>query len=135
MNAITKRSKDGVVVIDAKTCVGCTYCTWACPYGAIQMSEDGRADKCDLCVDRLDQNLAPACVKVCPTEALEVDWIDSIDRRHPDATDAVPGLPREKIDVKPNIRVRRSAPSTAAWGALGRYALNLATRVLRGRVA
>jgi Fe-S-cluster-containing dehydrogenase component len=30
----------------------------------------GTAQKCTLCVHRIDQGLRPACVETCPTEAL-----------------------------------------------------------------
>ena len=29
-----KRSRDGIVLVDANKCIGCAYCAWACPYGA-----------------------------------------------------------------------------------------------------
>lgn len=64
-NAITRRD-DGVVLIDAKTCTGCRMCIEACPFGVIVFDmEQGTAQKCDLCVSRLDAGKRPACVNAC----------------------------------------------------------------------
>jgi Fe-S-cluster-containing dehydrogenase component len=53
--AIQKRSKDGIVWIEAEKCIGCRQCMQACPYGAIQYdSRSGKAIKCDFCKHRVD---------------------------------------------------------------------------------
>ena len=63
--AITKR-EDGVVLIDAEACSGCMMCIEACPFGVIQFDEDkGIAQKCTLCVERLERGQQPACVVAC----------------------------------------------------------------------
>ena len=68
---ITRRS-DGMVLINTELCFGCMACLEACPFGVIQMNPvNGLADKCDLCVDRVDAGLQPACVQYCPTGALQ----------------------------------------------------------------
>src|SRR3546814_7188096 len=36
--AMHKRPEDGVVLVDHTKCVGCQYCTWACPYEAPQFN-------------------------------------------------------------------------------------------------
>jgi len=70
VKAIRKRD-DGIVLIDAETCIGCRDCTWACPYQAISFDEEsGKAMKCDLCIDRLAQGLLPSCVHNCPGKAI-----------------------------------------------------------------
>lgn len=38
-----------------------------CPYGALQPSEDGIMQKCELC---LKNGGEPACVKGCPNNAI-----------------------------------------------------------------
>jgi Fe-S-cluster-containing dehydrogenase component len=71
-----KRASDGIVLVDPDRCIGCNYCSWACPYGARELDEvAGVMRKCTLCVDRIyDQALPeaerqPACVLACPTQA------------------------------------------------------------------
>jgi len=43
----------------------------ACPYDAIFINpEDHSAEKCNFCAHRIDVGLEPACVVVCPTQAI-----------------------------------------------------------------
>jgi Fe-S-cluster-containing dehydrogenase component len=67
---------DGIVLVDPDKCMGCNYCSWACPYGARELDENaGTMKKCTLCVDRIyNQSLPeaerqPACVLACPAHA------------------------------------------------------------------
>ncbi len=71
-----KRENDGIVLVDYDKCIGCKYCSWACPYGAREIDEHQKVmKKCTLCVDRIyDESLPeserkPACVLACPTNA------------------------------------------------------------------
>ena len=65
------RAEDGRVLVDAATCDGQKECVKACPYGAIFFHPDQQvASKCDLCEHRTAVGMEPACVEVCPTEAL-----------------------------------------------------------------
>ncbi|MEK6222017.1 MAG: polysulfide reductase NrfD [Chloroflexota bacterium] len=62
---------DGIVEFDSSLCIGCKACMQACPYDAIYMDPDsGTAAKCHFCSHRLDLELEPACVVVCPTHAI-----------------------------------------------------------------
>ena len=65
-DAITKRG-DGIVILDVNTCTGCQLCIDACPYDAIAFdAEKGVAWKCNLCYQRVDKGLLPACAdNVC----------------------------------------------------------------------
>jgi Fe-S-cluster-containing dehydrogenase component len=71
-----KREEDGIVLVNAETCIGCKLCSWACPYGAREYDDDaGVMKKCTLCVDRIyNENIPkekrePACVSTCPAGA------------------------------------------------------------------
>lgn len=71
-----KRASDGIVLVDYDKCIGCSYCAWACPYGARELDEQRQEmGKCTLCVDRIDnlslppEDRQPACVMACPTSA------------------------------------------------------------------
>ncbi len=68
--AMFKRS-DGIVDFDKSICIGCKACMAACPYDAIFINpEDHSAEKCNFCAHRIDVGLEPACVVVCPTQAI-----------------------------------------------------------------
>ncbi|MBM3497889.1 MAG: 4Fe-4S dicluster domain-containing protein [Armatimonadetes bacterium] len=59
------------VALTADACQAAKKCLRACPYDALRMTEDGtKAYKCDLCVDRLNEGLEPACAEACPTAAI-----------------------------------------------------------------
>ncbi|MEM1671135.1 MAG: 4Fe-4S dicluster domain-containing protein [Archaeoglobaceae archaeon] len=63
-------TKEGIVLVDKETCIGCKYCLIACPYGATFVHpEEKVTDKCTFCYHRLRKGLLPACVVVCPTGA------------------------------------------------------------------
>ena len=71
-----KREEDGIVLVNYDKCIGCKYCSWACPYGARELDETQKVmKKCTLCVDRIynmdlpSGERKPACVMACPTEA------------------------------------------------------------------
>lgn len=86
--------KDNKILVDEEICVGCKTCMMACPFGAVDLvpryvegqvvmqevltteTEEGIvhkeamvANKCDLCVGRVD---GPACIEACPVKALEL---------------------------------------------------------------
>ncbi len=67
-----------LVSIAPMKCVGCQLCSVACPFGAIWFDAvDKISRKCDLCKDRLDYGLEPACVKACtPQHALIYGELD-----------------------------------------------------------
>ena len=64
---------DGIVDFDRDRCIGCKACIAACPYDAIYIDpETHSAEKCNFCTNRIDIGLEPACVAVCPTQAILV---------------------------------------------------------------
>jgi formate dehydrogenase iron-sulfur subunit len=59
-------------VLQPDVCNGCGYCVPACPFGVVDRDpDDGRAAKCTLCYDRLEDGLEPACAKSCPTDSIQ----------------------------------------------------------------
>jgi formate dehydrogenase iron-sulfur subunit len=66
------RTEFDTVVVQPDVCNGCGYCVPACPFGVIDRDhDDGRAAKCTLCYDRLEDGLEPACAKACPTDSIQ----------------------------------------------------------------
>lgn len=42
----------------------------SCPYNIPRKAQDGTLAKCDMCNDRVENGLLPACVQTCPTGAM-----------------------------------------------------------------
>lgn len=75
--------RDNYIFVDQAKCIGCKTCVIACPYGTMEVVSKpvalkamalntvtqyrAQANKCDLCYQRAE---GPACVEVCPTDAL-----------------------------------------------------------------
>lgn len=104
-NEAIVRGRDGRVEIDKDSCQGDTSCITACPYDAIHFDlHTQQADKCNLCTHRTDVGMLPACVEVCPTEALRYGDFDDLDSdvvRHADAGGAAPMRPEH--ETRPTI--------------------------------
>src|SRR5439155_1840929 len=67
-NALYRR-RDGIVDLDPAACIGCRACMVACPYDQLFIDPNTHtAEKCNFCANRVEQQLLPACVSVCPTE-------------------------------------------------------------------
>ena len=68
------KCENGSVVWDESKCIGCRYCMVACPFQipAFEYSKalEPKVMKCDFCAERLKNNAVPACVEICPVEAL-----------------------------------------------------------------
>lgn len=74
--ALFKRP-DGIVDFDNSRCIGCKSCMQGCPYDSIYIDDDSHtAAKCNLCAHRIDNNMEPACVVVCPTHSI---WVGDLD--------------------------------------------------------
>lgn len=87
-----QREKDNLVMMDQSKCIGCRACVVACPYQVRFLAEDTHGyygetltpyeaksyqkwqprtvQKCNFCVERIENGLQPACVQTCPTKAL-----------------------------------------------------------------
>ena len=83
---------DGIVAVDYDKCMGCRYCEIACPYGArtfvekiegyypeygltpyeevmYKKHQEGVVEKCNFCLERVENGEEPACVATCTAYA------------------------------------------------------------------
>ena len=105
--AYTKHAEYGAVLQDPETCFGCGYCTWVCPYNAPQLDPvKGQVSKCNMCVDRLEVGLKPACVAACVGNALDFGVIEAVPKGREQARVEIPGFPSPEI-TQPNIRFQQ----------------------------
>lgn len=66
----------GAVAFNEDLCTGCGYCVEFCPFEVPRAKGTSatvirKIRKCILCLDRISNGLEPACVKTCPTGALQ----------------------------------------------------------------
>lgn len=73
VGAISKLENSSVIW-DTDKCIGCRYCMVACPFQipAFEYFKalDPKIVKCDFCFERTAAGKLPACVEICPVEAL-----------------------------------------------------------------
>jgi len=88
------RTEYGTVVVQEDICNGCGTCVAGCPFGVIErrddglvepknqrgaapmpdtvkVPQDGIAQKCTLCYDRMKDDQTPACAQACPTSSIK----------------------------------------------------------------
>jgi tetrathionate reductase subunit B len=74
----TYKRPDGVILYDNDLCVGCGKCIDACPYGARNWNKQLLSGKdktkngivkCDFCTHRVEKEVLPSCVNICPNNA------------------------------------------------------------------
>ncbi|WP_112234814.1 4Fe-4S dicluster domain-containing protein [Kocuria sp. BT304] len=88
------RTEYGTVVVQEDICNGCGTCVAGCPFGVIErrndglvepktqrgappmpdtvkVPQDGIAQKCTLCYDRMKNDDTPACAQACPTTSIK----------------------------------------------------------------
>lgn len=97
--AYTRDEKTGAVIHHAEACIGCKYCTWACPYDAPKFNKSTQiVEKCNFCVDRISEGKRPACVEACPVGALEFGLQEITEADH-----VTPGF--VNVGIKPSIQL------------------------------
>ena len=86
------------IIHQSDRCIGCKYCTWACPYDAPKfIPAKGVVEKCTLCFDRVNESLKPACANLCPTGALD---FGEINIQKPTRVNGF-----TEVDIKPGIDI------------------------------
>jgi len=103
----------------------------ACPYGAIVFDSDAanaNASKCTMCIDRLVVGKQPICVMSCPMRALDFGILSQLQKKYPDATSDMTGVPSSKT-ATPAVIFR---PATARK-QLVPYDPNVAAPLLANR--
>jgi formate dehydrogenase iron-sulfur subunit len=139
VDAYEKDPVTGIVRHLDDQCIGCSYCTFTCPYEVPQFNERlGVVRKCDMCAGRLADGEAPACAQACPTGAIAIGVVDvaSLVEAAADTADTadttdgaslVPGAPPSAITV-PSTTYRRHRPlpgdahATDRWSEVPRKA-------------
>lgn len=112
--AYTKYLEYGAVLQDPEICFGCGYCTWVCPYNAPQLdTQKGHVQKCNMCIDRLEVGLKPACVDACLGNALDFGVIDETPKKQQEIKLTIPSFTDPSIS-RPNIRfqLKETLPDT-----------------------
>ncbi len=71
------RRRDGIVDFAGDNCIGCKSCMQACPYDALYIDPRTQtAAKCNYCAHRVEAGIEPACVIVCPEQAIIAGDLD-----------------------------------------------------------
>ena len=112
--AVMKREPDGIVVVDREKCLGnkeChTLCLNACPWDAPQFGpeENAKMQKCDLCLERVEQCKQTICVEACPMYALDAGPLDELKAKYGAIVEAE-GF-RYSKRFKPSVTFRPKRP-------------------------
>ena len=72
------RTEFDSVFIQQDVCNGCRACVSACPFGVVDIGQDGKAHKCTLCYDRLQHGKEPACAQACPTDSIRFGEVSEL---------------------------------------------------------
>jgi len=97
--AYTRDKETGAIIHHAEACIGCKYCTWACPYDAPKYNPATQiVEKCNFCVDRISDGKQPACAQACPVGALSFGQEEVNEENH-----LTPGF--VNMGIKPSIQL------------------------------
>jgi len=95
------RRSDGIVDFDSERCIGCKSCMQACPYDALYIDPNtNTAAKCNFCAHRVEVGLEPACVIVCPVQAIIAGDLDD------------PNTPISRIIAQEKVSARKPEKGT-----------------------
>jgi Fe-S-cluster-containing dehydrogenase component/formate-dependent nitrite reductase membrane component NrfD len=95
------RRADGIVDFDGDRCIGCKSCMQGCPYDALYIDPATQtAAKCNYCAHRVEVGLEPACVIVCPEQAIIAGDLDD------------PGARIARLVATEQVQVRKPEQNT-----------------------
>jgi anaerobic dimethyl sulfoxide reductase subunit B len=111
-------NENGIVVIDHDLCMGCRYCEWVCPYGALQFDPELKMmTKCNMCEDYLVKGQKPSCVDSCPMRALDFGRYDEMTAKYGTLAQVYPlpepGLTGPGMIIKPHKDSDQANPESA----------------------
>lgn len=116
------KDDQGLVWPDWGKCIGCGYCTMACPYHSPVIDQkEKKSSKCDGCRARIEEGKEAICVEACPLRALEFRNVEDIKRDHPRCDYAIPPLPDYSY-TSPNLFIKSSPAVQQARGSEGHIA-------------
>jgi anaerobic dimethyl sulfoxide reductase subunit B (iron-sulfur subunit) len=105
------KEDNGLVRVNAKVCIGCGYCTMACPYHAPHISEVTHTSaKCDGCYERVEAGKQPICVEACPLRALDFDDMAKLRMKYQGVSSIAPlcdpSATLPNLIIKPSLGAR-----------------------------
>lgn len=111
------KNAEGFVLVDDAKCIGCRYCSMACPYDAPQFDvKKGLMTKCDGCYSRVKEGNKPICVDACPLRALDFAPVTELRKKYGEQASIAPLPPADftkpNLVVKPNKNARPSGDKT-----------------------
>ncbi len=74
------KDSNGIVNVDQDLCSGCRLCFDACPVKAPQYDSNGKMQKCNFCLHRINRGEEPVCAATCPSGAIEFKLVDISDK-------------------------------------------------------
>ena len=108
------KQKNGSVIWDTDKCIGCRYCMVACPFQVPSFQFDKALNpkimKCDFCFERTKVGKLPACVEICPVEAITYGNRNELVR-----------VARERIKLDPDRYVNHIFGETEVGGTSWMY--------------
>ncbi|MCL1796943.1 MAG: 4Fe-4S binding protein [Eggerthellaceae bacterium] len=121
------RAEGGLVRTNSRVCIGCGYCTLACPYDAPRVSDvTHTSTKCDGCYSRVLEGASPICVEACPLRALDFDDIEVLREKYEGNAGIAP-LPDPSF-TNPNIVIKPSVAARPCGDSAGFIANEKETR-------
>jgi formate dehydrogenase iron-sulfur subunit len=105
-NGALVKAENGAVRRIEEKCVGCGYCTKACPFNIPRVDEtDKKMRKCTFCYDRISNGLTPACAKTCVPQAIVYGTWDDMAKLADERLAAAKGrYPKSRIYGKTELQ-------------------------------